>query len=82
MKTIKVLKNNGKYLTQLRAIMKNFVHRKKPDEISSKNYILVNKGNDTKIFFKINFYVKTKTIVYYHLRQCLRETRLSSQSKQ
>jgi len=26
--------------------------------------------------------VKTKTIVYYHLRQCLLETRLSSQSKQ
>jgi hypothetical protein len=30
----------------------------------------------------IYFYVKTKTIVYYHLRQCLRETCLSSQNKQ
>ena len=27
--------------------------------------------------FKIDLYVKTKTIVYYQLRQCLRETRLS-----
>ena len=27
-------------------------------------------------------YVKTKTIVYHHLHQCLRETCLSSQSKQ
>jgi hypothetical protein len=35
-----------------------------------------------KDFFKIYFYVKTKTIVYYHLRQCLCETRLSSQNKQ
>jgi len=26
--------------------------------------------------------VKTKTMVYYHLRPCLRETRLSSQNKQ
>ena len=41
-------------------------------------YILVNKRNDTKIFFKIYLYVKPKTIVYYHLRQCLRETRLSN----
>ena len=32
--------------------------------------------------FEIYFYVKTKTIVYYHLRQCLHETRLSSQNKQ
>jgi len=31
---------------------------------------------------QIYFYVITKTIVYYHLRQCLRETRLSSQNKQ
>ena len=31
-------------------------------------------------FFEI--YAYRKTIVYYHLRQCLRETRLSSQSKQ
>jgi hypothetical protein len=46
------------------------------------DYILVNKGNDTKIFLQIYFYVKTKTIVYYHLRQCFREKRLSSQSKQ
>jgi hypothetical protein len=35
-----------------------------------------------KDFFRIYFYVKTKTIVYYHLRQCLRETRLSSQNKE
>jgi hypothetical protein len=35
-----------------------------------------------KDFFEIYFYAKTKTIVYYHLRQCLRETRLSSQNKQ
>ena len=41
-----------------------------------KLHILVNKRNDTKIFFRIYFYVKTKTIVYYHLCQCLRETRL------
>ena len=40
------------------------------------NYILVNKRNYTKIFFNMFFYVKTKTIVYYHLRQCLRETSL------
>jgi ABC-type multidrug transport system permease subunit len=33
-------------------------------------------------FFQIYFYVKPKTIVYYHLRQCLCETRLSSQNKQ
>jgi hypothetical protein len=33
-------------------------------------------------FWQIYFYVKTKTIVYYHLRQCFREKRLSSQSKQ
>ena len=30
-----------------------------------------------KDLFQIHFYVKTKTIVYYHLRQCLREIRLS-----
>jgi hypothetical protein len=41
-------------------------------------YILVNKRNDTKIFFKYIFMLKPKTIVYYHLRQCLRETRLQS----
>jgi hypothetical protein len=35
-----------------------------------------------KHFFQIHFYVKTKTIVYYHLRQYLRETRLSSRSKE
>jgi len=35
-----------------------------------------------KDFCQIHFYAKTKTIVYYHLRQCLRETRLSSQNKQ
>jgi len=35
--------------------------------------ILVNKRNDTKIKKKY-VYVKTKTIVYYHLRQCFRET--------
>ena len=35
-----------------------------------------------KDFFKIYFYAKTKTIVYYHLRQCLREMRLSSQNEQ
>jgi hypothetical protein len=46
------------------------------------DYILVNKRNDTKIFLQIYLYVKTKTIVYYHLRQCFREKRLSSQSKQ
>ena len=46
------------------------------------DYILVNKRNDTKVFWQIYFYVKTKTIVYYHLRQCFREKRLSSQSKQ
>jgi hypothetical protein len=33
-------------------------------------------------FFKYIYYVKTKTILYYHLRQCLREARLSSQNKQ
>ena len=32
-----------------------------------------------KDFFELYFYAKNKTIVYYHLRQCLRETRLSSQ---
>ena len=46
------------------------------------DHILVNKRNDTKIFWQITLYVKTKTIVYYHLRQCFREKRLSSQSKQ
>ena len=35
-----------------------------------------------KDFFLMNLHVKTKTIVYYHLRQCLREARLSSQNKQ
>jgi len=35
-----------------------------------------------KDFFQIYFYAKTKTIVYYYLRQCLRETRLSSPNKQ
>jgi hypothetical protein len=30
-----------------------------------------------KDFFEIYFYVKTQTIVYYRLRQCLSETRLS-----
>ena len=35
-----------------------------------------------KDFFLIYFYVKTKTIAYYHLGQCLREARLSSQNKQ
>ena len=43
--------------------------------------ILVNKINDSKIFLNNIFNVKTKAIVYYHLRQCLRETRLSSQNK-
>jgi hypothetical protein len=38
--------------------------------------------NQYKDFFLIYFYVKPKTIVYYHLRQCLRETRLSSYDKQ
>jgi hypothetical protein len=32
--------------------------------------------------FEIYFYAKTKTIVYYDLRQCLHETRLSPQNKQ
>ena len=32
--------------------------------------------------FEIYFYAKTKTIVYYHLRQCLHETSLTSQNKQ
>ena len=52
-----------------------------PLTIQNTAYILVNKRNDTK-YFLIYFYVKTKTIVYYHLRQCLREARLSSQNKQ
>ena len=43
-----------------------------------KNDIVTFKRNDTKGFCKIYFYAKTKTIVYYHLRQCLREARLSS----
>ena len=34
-----------------------------------------------KKYFDIYVYVQTKTIIYYHLRQFLRETRLSSQSK-
>ena len=32
-------------------------------------YILLNKRNDTKIKKKEDFYAKTKTIVYYNLRQ-------------
>jgi hypothetical protein len=44
MKTIKLLKNKGKYLIQLRTTMKNFIRRKKTDEISSKKYIF-----DTKL---------------------------------
>ena len=43
MKTIKLLKNKGKYLTQLRTTMKNFICRKK-HEFSSKKYIF-----DTKL---------------------------------
>ena len=39
--------------------------------------ILVNKINDTKSFLK--YIIKTKTIDYDHLRQCLREAHLSSQ---
>ena len=37
-----------------------------------------------KQYIQCIYYVKTKTIyiVYYHLRQCLRETHLSSQNKQ
>ena len=35
-----------------------------------------------KDVFEIYFYVKAKTIVYYHLRQCLHDMRLSSQNKQ
>jgi hypothetical protein len=42
--------------------------------------ILVNKRNDTKTFLK--YIIKTKTIVYDPLRQCLREAHLSSQNKQ
>jgi hypothetical protein len=37
---------------------------------------------ENEILFLNICYVKTTTIVYYHLRQCLRETRLSSQNKQ
>jgi len=48
----------------------------------SHTYMLINKRNDTKICLEYIGYVKTKTILYYLLRQCLRETRLSSQSKQ
>ena len=49
-----------------------------------KNNILVNKRNDKKIFFLYIyiFMLKPKTNVSYHLRQCLRVTRLSSQNKQ
>jgi len=42
--------------------------------------ILFNKRDDTKILLK--YIINTKTIVYYHLRQCLRETHLYSQYKQ
>ena len=44
MKTIKLLKTKGKYLIQLRTTMKNFIRRKKTNEISSKEYIF-----DTKL---------------------------------
>ena len=52
-----------------------------PLTIQNITYILVNKRNDTK-YFLIYFYVKTKTIVYYDLRRCLRKTRLSLKNKQ
>ena len=48
-------------------------------------YIYIYKSTKETIqrfLFKYICYVKTKTIVYYHLRQCFRETRLSSQNKQ
>ena len=57
-----------------KAEVRDFTHCKKYTSQQKKRY----KDLD---FFYI-FYVKSKTIVYYHVRQCLRETRLSSQSKQ
>jgi hypothetical protein len=46
-------------------------------------YILVNKRNNTKILIKYicMLKVKTNTIVYYHVCQCLCEMRLSSQER-
>ena len=50
----------------------DFTHCKKYTSQQKKRYKDLKKKN----------YAKTKTIIYYHLRQCLRETRLSSQNKQ
>jgi hypothetical protein len=41
MKTIKLLKNKGKYLIQLRTTMKNFIRRKKQMKFHQKNIFLI-----------------------------------------
>ena len=41
MKTIKLLKNKGKYLTQIRTTMKNFIRRKKQMKFHKKNIFLI-----------------------------------------
>ena len=39
--TIKLLKNKGKYLTQLRTTMKNFIRRKKQMKFHKKNIFVI-----------------------------------------
>jgi hypothetical protein len=41
MKTVKLLKNKGKYLIQLRTTMKNFIRRKKQMKFDQKNIFLI-----------------------------------------